>query len=59
MLDADPQLAMFLRDIDALKKVLKEKTTIVLGADTDPIKLLKQVPDLKPAAGAAAAPAGK
>jgi membrane protease subunit HflC len=59
MLDADPQLAMFLRDIDALKKVLKEKTTIVLGADTDPIKLLKQVPDLKPAAPAAAAPAGK
>ena len=59
LLDADPQLAMFLRDIDALKKVLKEKTTIVLGADTDPIKLLKQVPDLKPAAPATAAPAGK
>jgi modulator of FtsH protease HflC len=59
MLDADPQLAIFLRDIDALKKVLKERTTIVLGADSDPIQLLKKIPDLKPAAPTAAAPAAK
>ena len=48
LLEADPELAMFLRDIEALKKILKEKTTIVLGAETEPIKLLKGVPDIKP-----------
>lgn len=58
MLESDPQLAIFLRDIDALKKVLKDKTTLVLGADADPIHLLKQAPNLKPAPSAAA-PAGK
>ena len=48
MLEADPDLAMFLRDIEALKKILKEKSTIVLGADTAPIKLLKEVPNIEP-----------
>lgn len=48
LLEADPELAMFLRDIEALKKILKEKTTIVLGAETEPIKLLKGIPDIKP-----------
>lgn len=48
LLEADPELAMFLRDIESLKKILKDKTTIVLGADTDPIKLLKGIPDIKP-----------
>lgn len=48
LLEADPQLAMFLRDIEALKKILKQRSTIVLGAETDPIKLLKEVPDLQP-----------
>jgi membrane protease subunit HflC len=48
LLEADPELAMFLRDIEALKKILEEKTTIVLGAETEPIKLLKGIPDIKP-----------
>ncbi len=48
MLEEDPQLAMFLRDIEALKKILQERSTIVLSADTEPFKLLKQMPDLKP-----------
>lgn len=48
LLDEDPQLAMFLRDIEALKKILKDRSTIVLGAETDPIKLLKEVPDIQP-----------
>ena len=48
MLEADPELAMFLRDIEALKIMLKKDTTIVLGADTQPIKLLKEIPDISP-----------
>jgi hypothetical protein len=27
---------------------LKEKSTIVLGAEAEPIKLLKGIPDIKP-----------
>ncbi|AQT68853.1 Modulator of FtsH protease HflC [Anaerohalosphaera lusitana] len=46
MLEEDPQLAMFLRDLEALKKILKQKSTIVLGADSDPLKLLKGLPEL-------------
>lgn len=49
MLDADPQLAMFLRDLEALKKILQNRSTIVLSADAEPFKLLKQMPDIKPA----------
>jgi len=48
LLEADPQLAMFLRDIEALKKILQERATIVFSADTAPFKLLKEIPDLKP-----------
>lgn len=48
LLEEDPDLAMFLRDLDALKKILKDRSTIVLGAETDPIKLLKEVPDIQP-----------
>ncbi|MCI0499312.1 MAG: protease modulator HflC [Planctomycetales bacterium] len=48
MLEADPELAMFLRDIEALKKILKERSTIVLGMETEPIGLLKGLPDIQP-----------
>ncbi len=48
LLEADPEFAMFLRDIEALKKILEEKTTIILGAETEPIKLLKGIPDIEP-----------
>jgi len=48
MLEEDPELAMFLRDIEALKKILEERSTIVISADTEPFKLLKKVPDIKP-----------
>ncbi len=50
LLETDPQLAMFLRDLEALKKMLKDRSTIVLGAETEPMKLLRGVPELKPAA---------
>ncbi|MBE0534244.1 MAG: protease modulator HflC [Phycisphaerae bacterium] len=46
MLEDNKELAMFLRDIEALRKILKEKTTIVLGAETEPMGLLKSAPDL-------------
>lgn len=49
MLQADPQLAMFLRDIDALKKILKERSTVVIGVDTEPFNLLKGIPPIAPA----------
>ncbi|NLK42453.1 MAG: protease modulator HflC [Planctomycetes bacterium] len=48
MLEADPELAMFLRDIEALRKILKERSTIVLGVETEPIHLLKELPKLQP-----------
>jgi membrane protease subunit HflC len=47
MLDADPELAMFLRDLEALRVILKERSTIVLGTDTEPMRLLKGVPVLE------------
>ena len=48
MLEEDPKLAMFLRDVEALKKILEKRSTIVLSADTEPFKLLKKMPDIEP-----------
>jgi membrane protease subunit HflC len=48
MLEADPELAMFLRNIEALKIILKERSTIVLPADAEPIRLLKEMPVIEP-----------
>jgi len=48
MLEADPELAMFLRDVEALKNILKERATIVFSADTAPFKLLREMPVLEP-----------
>lgn len=48
MLEEDPQLAMFLRDIEALKKILENRSTLVIGADSEPFKMLKEMPDLGP-----------
>ena len=48
LLKEDPQLAMFLRDIDALKKILEQRSTIVISTDAEPFKLLKEMPDIKP-----------
>jgi len=47
MLEEQPDLAIFLRNIEALKKTLKERSTLVLPADSDPFKLLKQMPEIK------------
>ncbi len=48
MLEADPEFAMFLREIEMLKKTLKERTTVVLPADAGPFKLLKEIPQIQP-----------
>jgi membrane protease subunit HflC len=48
LLEEDPDFAIFLRNIEALKKYLEKRSTIVFGADTEPFKLLKEIPDIKP-----------
>jgi hypothetical protein len=37
---------MFLRDIEALKKILENRATIILSTDSEPFKLLRQIPTL-------------
>lgn len=59
MLEADPDLAMFLRDIEALKKILAERSTIVLGVETEPIQLLKELPNIAPKQDTKAQQAGE
>ncbi len=48
LVEADPELAMFLRDIEALKKTLEKRATVIISADTEPFKLLKEMPNIKP-----------
>ena len=48
MLEEEPQLAMFLRNIEALAITLKERATVVIPADVDPFRLLKGMPSLEP-----------
>jgi membrane protease subunit HflC len=48
MLDADPELAMFLRDLEALRTILKTRSTIVFGTENEPMQLLKGIPQMQP-----------
>ena len=48
MLEADPKLAIFLRNLEALITTLKERATIVIPADADPFRLLTGMPSLEP-----------
>jgi membrane protease subunit HflC len=48
LLDEDPVLAGFLRNLEALQKMLESKTTFVVPPDKEPFSLLKGMPDLKP-----------
>lgn len=41
--EKSPDLAMFLRKLEVLEDTLKEKATVVLGTDTEPFDLLKNV----------------
>jgi len=54
MLEEDPQLAIFLRNLEALIATLKDRATIVIPADADPFRLLTGMPSLEPSK-----PAGK
>jgi len=47
MLEEDPELAMFLRNIQSLIKILKERSTIVIRPE-GPFEILKKTPSLKP-----------
>jgi membrane protease subunit HflC len=47
MLEEDPELAMFLRNIDSLIKILKNRSTIVIRPE-GPFEILKETPSLKP-----------
>ncbi len=47
-LNEDPEFAMFLREIEALKKALEKRATIVISADSEPFRLLKAMPELEP-----------
>ena len=48
MLEADEDLAMFLRNIKALKTSLEQKSTVVISAETEPFHLLRDKPKLEP-----------
>jgi membrane protease subunit HflC len=48
MLDEDPEFAIFLRNLEALKETLSERSTLLLPADTEPFKYLKDIPSLEP-----------
>jgi len=48
LLETDPQFAMFLRDVEALKKMLKDRTTVVFSTDVEPLNLLREMPKISP-----------
>ena len=48
MLKDDPEFAMFLMDIETVKKTLKDRATIIITTDTEPYDILKKSPDIKP-----------
>jgi len=47
LLEADPELAMFLRETEALQKILEKRSTIVLSGESEPIRLLKKMPNVE------------
>jgi membrane protease subunit HflC len=47
LLEADPELAMFLRETEALQKILEKRSTIVLSGESEPVRLLKKMPNVE------------
>ena len=47
MLETDPELAMLLRNLEALQKMLGSRTTYVVPTDEEPFTLLKGIPRIK------------
>ncbi|MBW8041800.1 MAG: hypothetical protein FVQ85_17630 [Planctomycetes bacterium] len=48
LLEADPEFAIFLRNIEALKKTLEKNSVIVLSTDAYPFSMLKSMPAIVP-----------
>ncbi len=48
MLEEDPNLAMFLRDLEALKKILEKRSTLVISTDSEPFRHLREMPNIQP-----------
>jgi len=48
MLNADPYLAMILRNFEALRNTLYKDTTIILPPDVEPFIYLRTMPDVTP-----------
>lgn len=46
MMEADPELAIFLRKLEALRVTLRERATLVVPTDMEPFTLLKGMPRL-------------
>jgi membrane protease subunit HflC len=47
-MEEEPEFAMFLRKIEALKKILEQRATYVVPTDNEPFDLLKSMPDIGP-----------
>ncbi len=47
-LEENPELAMLLRDLEALPKIFESRTTFVTPTDVKPFSLLKGMPDIEP-----------
>jgi len=45
MLEQEPQFALFLKNLEALKTMFTKGTTFVVPMDVEPFKLLKDLPD--------------
>ncbi len=48
LLEADPEFAMFLQDIESIKKILEKDAVIVLSTDAYPFSLLREKPVIVP-----------
>jgi membrane protease subunit HflC len=51
MLEANPELAIFLRNLEALATMLKDRATLVIPTDVEPFKLLREMPSLQAGEG--------
>jgi membrane protease subunit HflC len=47
LLESAPELAIFLRNLEALEKTLMDRATIVIPADVEPFEYLRKMPSLE------------
>jgi membrane protease subunit HflC len=48
LLEAEPEFAIFLKNLEALKTMLGQRSTFMVPMDSEPFKLLQEVPSLEP-----------